>query len=41
MNKCDFCPHSRLKKGKLVCPWAYCILDSEDLEKIYKIVKGK
>ena len=40
MKKCDLCKHSRLKNGKLVCPYLTCILPSMDLEKIYEVIKN-
>ena len=43
MNKCDFCPNSINKNGKIVCPWDECVLTSskirEILDKLSKIEK--
>lgn len=36
MNKCAFCEHSRLKNGKLYCPWSICMLSQEDINKILR-----
>jgi len=48
MNKCDLCPYSVLKNGKLVCGYVFADIDSCALEhypelrkKIYKILKKR
>lgn len=40
MNKCDFCPHSRLENGKLVCPYSICWLSKKELKEIYEMMKS-
>ena len=32
--KCNFCPHSIMKHGKLHCPYSNCLLFREDIEEI-------
>ena len=32
MNKCDFCPDSKLIKGKLVCPYRVCLLPWDKIQ---------
>lgn len=38
MTKCDFCKHSHLENGKMVCPFLGCILTSSNLEEIYRVI---
>ena len=39
MKKCDFCVHSYLKDGKLMCPFAICVLTRHELKEILKQIK--
>ncbi len=32
--KCDFCPYSKLKNGKFVCPYGECLLSPLKIEKM-------
>lgn len=38
MTKCDWCPHSRLKNGKLICPYRICFLTSTEIKEILRIL---
>ena len=38
MNKCDFCPESRLVDGKLTCPYFSCALTDSQLKEMLKAV---
>lgn len=41
MNKCDFCPESKLVRGKLVCPYSTCLLSWDKIKIIMEnICKG-
>lgn len=39
MNKCDFCPHSKNKDGKIVCPFSSCLISGADLQKILRAIE--
>lgn len=41
MNKCDWCPNSRLVNGKLVCPYSICMLPKSEIKNILKELKRK
>lgn len=41
MSKCDWCQHSRLKDGKLHCPFSCCVLPNYKIEEILKKVGGR
>ena len=34
MKKCDFCEHSKLQNGRLICPYHICLLDQDDIYEI-------
>lgn len=41
MTKCDFCPNSHLKNGKLVCPYRVCMLTEDEWYEILDAIKGE
>lgn len=38
--KCSFCTNSRMKDGKLTCPYASCVLSSSQIERMLRLLSG-
>lgn len=38
--KCSFCPNSRMKDGKLICPYSSCILLPSQLKDMMSLLGG-
>lgn len=38
MIKCDWCNYSRLKNGKLICPFETCWLTNTEIKEILRIL---
>lgn len=38
--KCSFCPNSRMRDGKLVCPYGSCTLSRSELEHMLRLLGG-
>lgn len=36
MSKCDWCRHSTLKNGMLVCPFACCVMPQYRLDELVR-----
>lgn len=41
MTKCDFCPYSENKDGKIVCPYNHCVLSPTDISRILQAIRGR
>ena len=40
MTKCDWCNYSRLKNGKLICPFEMCWLTKTEIKEILRALSN-